>query len=147
MKRSGVDFCVEIQNNLLPWRQLKERACSSANKRLTLQLKREHSGQYQAIVQSHGPPGTDQKQEHLLRIATDGRKLPTPVLSGSGRGYNLSPTHGAPLFHCDHSITPPGIVSKFPDTVDKDFVHCDVVHRCGLCFNTTEKQGCSSQVS
>ncbi len=34
----------------------------------------------------------------LLRIAMNGRKLPTPVLSGSGRGCNLSPTYGAPLF-------------------------------------------------
>jgi len=62
----------------------------------------EVSRAYQATEQSHGSPGTGRKQEHLLRIATDGRKLPTPALSGSGRGYNLSPTHGAPLFHYDH---------------------------------------------
>jgi hypothetical protein len=55
-----------------------------------------------AIGQSHGPPETGRKQEHLLPIVSDGRKLPTPVLSGSGRGCNLSPTQGAPLFHCDH---------------------------------------------
>jgi hypothetical protein len=94
---------VEKQNDLLPCGGKEKRAhLFDCEQGANVAVQAGISRAYQATGLAHGSPGTGQKQEHLLRIATDGRKLPTPVLSGSGRGYNLSPTHGAPLFHCDH---------------------------------------------